>query len=86
MADKGADADWLRVNLPNAGTVLVIPGERSRKPPIRLDNARYKDRWRGEAASCRLKDLRPLRHALRQARPGLRVSRCRLGVLVLIEC
>ena len=58
MADKGADADWLRVNLPNAGTVLVIPGERTRKPPIRFDNARFKDRWRAEAASCRLKGFR----------------------------
>ncbi len=36
----------------------VIPGRRTRKRPIRYDNDRYKDRWRIEAAFCRLKDFR----------------------------
>lgn len=36
----------------------VIPGRRTRKRPIRHDSNRYKDRWRIEAAFCRLKDFR----------------------------
>jgi transposase len=40
------------------GTIPVIPGRRSRKRPIRHDERRYRDRWRIEAAFCRLKDFR----------------------------
>jgi transposase len=40
------------------GTVPIIPGTRSRKRPIRHDARRYSDRWRIEAAFCRLKDFR----------------------------
>jgi transposase len=40
------------------GTVPIIPGRRSRKRPIRHDPRRYSDRWRIEAAFCRLKDFR----------------------------
>ena len=57
-ADRGYDADALRRDLRSAGTLPVIPGRRSRKRPIRHDQARYKDRWRIEAAFCRLKDFR----------------------------
>ena len=57
-ADRGYDADALRRDLRSAGTLPVIPGRRSRNRPIRHDQARYKDRWRIEAAFCRLKDFR----------------------------
>jgi transposase len=40
------------------GAIPVIPGRRSRKRPIRHDARRYRDRWRIEAAFCRLKDFR----------------------------
>jgi transposase len=36
----------------------VIPSTRSRKRPIPHDARRYRDRWRIEAAFCRLKDFR----------------------------
>ena len=36
----------------------MIPGRRGPKRPIRHDTCRYKDRWRIEAAFCRLKDFR----------------------------
>jgi transposase len=36
----------------------IIPGRRSRKRPIQHDERRYKERWRIEAAFCRLKDFR----------------------------
>ncbi len=58
LADRGYDADALRRDLRAAGTMPVIPGRRTRKRPIRHDRARYKDRWRIEAAFCRLKDFR----------------------------
>ena len=58
LADKGYDADWLRNDLRKVGIVPVIPGTRARKRPIRYDKRRYKDRWRAEAAFCRLKDFR----------------------------
>jgi transposase len=58
VADRGYDADELRRSLRSAGTNPVIPGRRTRKRAIRHDKARYKDRWRIEAAFCRLKDFR----------------------------
>ncbi len=57
-ADRGYDADALRRSLRSTGTLPIIPGRRTRKRPIRHDQARYKDRWRIEAAFCRLKDFR----------------------------
>ena len=50
-------ADRLRRTLRSVGTVPTIP-RRSRKCPIRHDERRYRDRWRIEAAFCRLKDFR----------------------------
>ena len=58
LADRGYDAAALRRDLRAAGTIPVIPGRRTRKRPISLDQSRYKDRWRIEAAFCRLKDFR----------------------------
>ena len=46
-----------RRNLRASGTTPVIPGRRTRKRP-RHEASRYKDRWRIEAAFCRLKDFR----------------------------
>jgi transposase len=58
IADRGYDANRLRHTLRSTGTIPVIPGRRSRKRPIRHDERRYRDRWRIEAAFCRLKDFR----------------------------
>ena len=57
-ADKGYDADWLRTDLRNSGVTPVIPGKRGRKRRIRHDKSRYRERWRVEAMSNRLKDFR----------------------------
>ena len=57
-ADRGYDTDVLRRDLRAAGTMPVIPGRRTRKRPIRHAQTRYKERWRIEAAFCRLKDFR----------------------------
>ena len=40
------------------GVKPIIPGRINRKRAIRYDEKRYKDRWRIEAAFCRLKDFR----------------------------
>jgi transposase len=58
IADRSYDANHLRCTLRSVGTVPIIPGRRSRKHPIRHDHRRYRDRWRIEAAFCRLKDFR----------------------------
>jgi transposase len=58
IADRGYDANHLRLTLRSTGTIPIIPGRRSRKCPIRHDKRRYRDRWRIEAAFCRLKDFR----------------------------
>ena len=58
VADRGYDADELRRDLRSAGATPVIPGRRTRKRRIRYDKTRYRDRWRIEAAFCRLKDFR----------------------------
>ena len=58
IADHGYDADAFRRELRALGTTPIIPGRCNRKRPIRHHEARYKDRWRIEAAFCRLKDFR----------------------------
>jgi len=58
IADRGYDANRLRHDLKAGRTTPVIPSTRSRKRPIRHDRRRYRDRWRIEAAFCRLKDFR----------------------------
>ncbi len=58
IADKGYDADRLRQTLRAAGATPVIPGRCNRKKKIRYDKRRYRERWRIEAAFCRLKDFR----------------------------
>ena len=58
IADRGYDANHLRRDLKAARTTPIIPGRRSRKRPIQHDKRCYKDRWRIEAAFCRLKDFR----------------------------
>ena len=58
VADRGYDADALRRELRASGTKPVIPGRRCRRRPIRHDERRYRERWRIEAAICRLKDFR----------------------------
>jgi len=57
IADRGYDANALRRKLPQAGTIPIIPGRKNRKTPIRHDRRGYRDRWRVEAAFCRLKDF-----------------------------
>jgi len=58
IADRGYDANHLRRDLKAARTTPIIPGTRSRKRLIQYDKQRYRDRWRIEAAFCRLKDFR----------------------------
>lgn len=58
IADKGYDANHLRKRLKQEGVTPVIPGRRNRKRPIRHEEKRDKERWRIEAAFCRLKDFR----------------------------
>ena len=60
IADRGYDANSLRDDLKAVGITPVIPGRCNRKRPIQHDKRRYKDRWRIEAAFCRLKDFRRL--------------------------
>lgn len=58
IADKGYDANALRTRLRANGVQSIIPGRINRKRTIRYDEKRYRDRWRIEAAFCRLKDFR----------------------------
>lgn len=58
LADRAYDADALRKKLRDNGTKPVIPGKKNRKVKIRHDTEAYKQRWRVEAAFCRLKDFR----------------------------
>ena len=72
IADRGYDANSFRRALRSVRTVPIIPGRRSRKCPIRHDERRYRDRWRIEAAFCRLKDFR---RVATRFRPQLLVRR-----------
>jgi len=57
-ADDLLSANALRKRLRADGVKPIIPGRINRKRTIRYDEKRYKDRWRIEAAFCRLKDFR----------------------------
>ena len=48
----------MRSELRADGVQSIIPGRINRKRTIRYDEKRYRDRWRIEAAFCRLKDFR----------------------------
>ncbi len=69
IADRGYDVNHIRCALRAEGTILLILERRSCKRPIRHDVLRYRERWRIEAASCRLKDFR--RVATRYDKPTL---------------
>ncbi len=58
IADKAYDANALRNKLRADGVQPVIPGRKNRKRTVQYDRTRYRDRWRIEAAFCRLKDFR----------------------------
>jgi transposase len=58
VADRRYDANYLRRDLTDARTTPAIPGTRSRKRLVRHNQRRSRDRWRIEAAFCRLKDFR----------------------------
>jgi transposase len=58
VPDRAYDANNLRRALKATCLLPVIPGTRSRKRPVRHDPLRYRERWRIEAAFCRLKDFR----------------------------
>jgi len=58
IADKGYDADALRLAARRGGCVPVIPGTSNRKRQILLDKRRYRDRHLVENAFCRLKGYR----------------------------
>ena len=83
VADRGYDADPLRDDLRAAGTAPVIPGRRTRRQPVQYDLARYKDRWRIEAAFCRLKDFRRVATRYDKARGQLRFLRREAAVSAL---
>jgi IS5 family transposase len=68
IADKGYDANALRKRLRADGVKPIIPGRINRKRTIRYDEKCYKDRWRIEAAFCRLEGLPACRNPPRQAR------------------
>ena len=75
FTDRGYNANHLRRDLKAACTTPVISGTRSRKCPIQHDERRCRDRWRIEAAFCRLGDFRRVATRLPQARGQLRFSR-----------
>jgi hypothetical protein len=56
--DQADGSRYLRCYLEAARTTPGIPSTGSRKRPIHQDRRRYRERWRIEAAFCRLKDFR----------------------------
>ena len=58
IADRGYDANHLRLFLAQQGAQVVIPSTTSRRVPIPHDDVAYRDRNRIERMWCRLKDWR----------------------------
>lgn len=69
-ADKGYDADRLRVGLRDKGITLIIARKRGRKRKIRHDKRRYRERAR-RGHPLPPEGLPSHSHPLRQARPQL---------------
>ena len=67
LADRGYDADWLRVALLAKGITPCIPSKKNRKTPILYDKTLYKQRHKIEIMFGRLKDWR---------RIAMRYDRC----------
>ena len=55
MADRAYDADYVRVQIGQAGTGAVIPGKKNRTIPIEHDAEIYKERNQIERAINGLK-------------------------------
>lgn len=58
IADRGYDANHLRLLLAQRNIEAVIPSTITRRKPIPYDTAAYKDRNLVERMWCRLKDWR----------------------------
>jgi transposase len=58
LADKAYDADSLRQQLIEQGTIAVIPNKSNRRDPYEFDAIRYRNRNTIERCFCRLKDFR----------------------------
>lgn len=87
IADKGYGAKGLRDDLREGTITPIIPGTRARRRKIRLDEKRYRERWRG-ATFRQLKRQPQERDPLRKTRRHSRLSSCprrRRSFLVLIE-
>lgn len=58
IADQGYDSNWLREALVEKDITLCIPSTRNRKVPIASDRALYRQRYKVENMSAKLKDWR----------------------------
>ena len=58
LADRAYDADYVRVQIEQAGAGAVIPGKNNRTVPIEQDAEIYKERNRVERAINGLKRFR----------------------------
>ena len=58
MADRAYDADYVRVQIAQAGAVAVIPGKKNRRMPVEHDAEIYKERTQVERAITGLKRFR----------------------------
>jgi transposase len=58
IADRGYDANSLRFTLRSVGTIPFISRATVTQTTDPHDERRYRDRWRIEAAFCRLRDFR----------------------------
>ena len=58
LADKAFDADWLRTELNDRGTIAVIPPKSNRKETIACDFHTYRWRHLIENFFCTLKNFR----------------------------
>ena len=58
LADRAYDADYVRVQIRQAGAVAVIPGKKNRRVPVEHDAEIYKERNQVERAINSLKRFR----------------------------
>lgn len=58
LADRGYDADWLRVALKEKGIEPCIPSRKNRKQDVAYDKTLYRQRHKVENMFAKLKDWR----------------------------
>jgi transposase len=82
LADKGYDANWLRVRIAEAGGTPVIPSSRSRSQAIPYDTHIYQERNLVERFFNKIKHFRRIATRYEKAAVSFAAMLCLVGAVI----